>query len=189
MNINGSKQSVAKIVKQVLDSKEERKFALTSFNSSIATTLQTHDFTNISQGITVQGRIGATINVKKLSMKWLAYIGDTTNVLRVSIFSWKVSDTVDLPQASEIYLTTGVLSPFLKMQPSRYKLHYDLLIPLDQYHPMRSGSIELDLNEKVQYDQGLDTGSNHLYLVVQSDSAGIPNPTFEFTAKVTYTDA
>lgn len=189
VNTNGGNQSVAKIVKQVLNSNEERKFAVSSFNSTISTTLQTHDFTSISQGTTVQGRIGATIQCKKLFMKWVAYIGDSTNMLRVSIIQWRPSDTVDIPQASEVYSTTGVLAPFLKMQPSRFKVLHDVLISLDQYHPMKVGNIELDLGFKTQYDQGADTGTSHLYLVVQSDSAGAPNPSFEFVAKVEYVDA
>jgi hypothetical protein len=189
VNRNGGNQSVAKIVKQVLSSQDERKFNLSSFNSTVSTTLQIHDFTSIAQGTTAQTRIGATIQVKKLFMRWVAYIGDTTNLLRVSIFQWRPSDTVDLPQASEVYLTSGVLSPLLKMKPSRFKMISDFLISLDQYHPMKTGSLELDLNFNVQYDLGVDTGSSHLYLVVQSDSAGAPNPSLEFAAKVEYVDS
>jgi len=189
VNRNGGNQSIAKIVKQVLSAQDERKFYVSSFNSTISTTLQTHDFTSIPQGTTVQGRIGATIQVKKLFMKWVANIGDSTNLLRVSIFQWRPSDTVDIPQASEVYATTGVLSPLLKMKPSRFKMLSDFLISLDQYHPMKTGSLELDLGFSTQFDQGGDTGSSHLYLTVQSDSAGAPNPSFEFVGKVEFVDA
>ncbi len=187
VNING-KQSVAQIVKQVLNSQEEQKFILSSFSSGVDTTMQNLDMTSIPNGTTVSSRIGASVKLKKLKLKWTAALGDTTNRIRVLIFHWKPNDAVDVPQESELYQTTGVLAPLLKIKPNRYKLLKDLLITMDTYHPIVSGDISLDLGQIVSYTPGVDTGMNHLYMSVKSDSGGVPNPTFEFNACVYYTD-
>ncbi len=188
MNTNGGNQSVAKIVKQVLKSQEEKKFFLSSFSSTVDSTLVNHDFSGIPQGTTASSRIGATIKLVSLKLRWTAYLGDTTNLIRVVIHHWKPNDAVDVPQASELFQTTSVLAPLLKIQPNRFTRMAELLIPLDTYHPMKTGEINLKLGQLVSFVPGLDTGMNHLYLSVFSDSGGVPNPTFEFVASLYYTD-
>lgn len=173
----------------MLASQEEKKFFLATYSSGVDATLQNVDLSAIPQGTTASARVGATIKARKLRMKWSAYLGDTTNIFRVLIFHWKPNDAVDVPQASELFQTTGVLAPLLKITPNRYTLLLDLLITLDTYHPLRTGSINLDLGQLISYVPGLDTGMNHLYLSVFSDSGGVPNPTFEFNSSVEYTDA
>lgn len=189
MNRNGGNQSIAKIVKQVLASNEEKKFALFSFGATVDSTMQVLDLTNISNGTTVSTRVGAQIRLKKLHVKWNAIVGDSTNLLRVTVIYWKPNNAVDVPQASEVYQTTGVLAPLLKLNPNRFKAISDFLIPMDTYSPHKKGEFDLDTNELVSYAPGLDTGMNHLYLCVQSDSGGVPNPTFNFVGSVDYTDA
>ncbi len=188
MNTNGGNQSVAKIVKQVLNSQEEKKFFLSSFSSGVDSTLQNVDMSAVPQGTTASSRIGASIKLSALHLKWVAHLGDTTNLLRVIIHHWKPNDAVDVPQASEIFQTSGVLAPLLKIKPNRFTVLVDLLISLDTYHPMKTGSLDLKLGQLVSYVPGLDTGMNHLYLSILSDSGGVPNPTFEFVASMVYTD-
>lgn len=189
VNTNGGNQSIKKIVKQVLDSKEELKFKLTSFSSGVDSTMQATDLSAISNGNTSSTRVGATIQAKKLRIKWVCGMGDATNLVRFSIFYWKPNDAVDIPQASELYQTTGCLAPILNIKPNRFKLLFDKLIFFDTYHPIRSGEMEFRLGEYISYVPGLDTGMNHLYLVVQSDSGGVPNPHFEYSASLDYVDA
>lgn len=189
VNTNGGNQSIKKIVKQILDSKDELKFKLTTFSSGVDTTMQATDLSSIPNGNTSSSRIGATIQAKRLRIKWVAGAGDTTNLIRFSIVYWKPNDAVDVPQASEVYQTSGCLAPILNINPSRFKLMVDKLVFFDTYHPIRSGEMDLRLGEYISYVPGLDTGMNHLYLLVQSDSGGVPNPSFEFSASLDYVDA
>lgn len=182
-------KTVAKVVKQVLKSQEEKKFFLSSFSSGVDSTMQSNDLSQIPQGTSASARIGSNIRTVQLNLKWAAYIGDTTNILRVIIFHWKPNDAVDIPQQSEIFQTTGVLAPTLKnLNPNRFTKLVDFLIPLDTYHPMKVGQFKLKLGQLISYVPGLDTGMNHLYLSVFSDSGGVPNPTFEYVASLDYTD-
>lgn len=151
--------------------------------------MQNHDFSAIPNGTTSSTRVGASIQAKRLRIKWVANLGDTTNQIRVLIHYWKPNDAVDVPQASELFQTTGTLAPLLKITPNRFKPIWDHLIVLDTYHPILSGDMTLNLGEIISYVPGLDTGMNHLYLSVYSDSGGVPNPTFEFTASLDYVDA
>ncbi len=188
MNRNGGNQSVAKIVKQVLNSQEEKKFYQTSFSSGVDSTMVNHDFTSIPQGTTSSSRIGANIKLRSLKMKWVATLGDSTNLIRVLVFYWKPNDAVDVPQQSELFQNSSILSQPLKINPNRFTLLADLLIQLDTYHPVKTGEINLKLGSNVSFVPGVDTGMNHVYLSCFSDSAGVPNPTFEFVGCVTYTD-
>ncbi len=188
VNTNGGSKKVSKIVKQILQSSEEKKFFLSSFSSGVDSTMQIVDLSAIPQGTTASTRVGATIKVQKLNLRWTAYLGDTTQLIRVLIFHWKPNDAVDVPQASELYQTTGCLAPLLKIQPNRFTVVHDMLIQMDTYHPMKYGVLELKLGQLISYVPGLDTGMNHLYLTVYSDSGGVPNPTFDFVASLTYTD-
>lgn len=151
--------------------------------------MQATDLSSIPNGNTSSSRVGASIQAKRLRIKWVAAMGDATNLIRFSIFYWKPNDAVDVPQASEIYQTSGCLSPLLMISPNRFTLLYDKLVFFDTYHPIRSGEMELRLGEYISYVPGLDTGMNHLYLVVQSDSGGVPNPNFEYAASLDYVDA
>lgn len=188
MNRNGGNQSVAKIVKQVLNSQEERKWKLTTFSSGIDSTMQSIDLTSISNGTTSSSRVGSQIRLKKLNLNWVSAIGDSTNLIRVAIVFWKPNDAVDVPQQSEVFQTSGCLAPYLKLNPSRFKLVKDFLLIFDTYHPVQKGEIEIKLDQLVSYVPGLDTGMNHLYLLVFSDSGGVPNPTFEFNSSVEFVD-
>ncbi len=182
-------KTVAKVVKQVLKAQEEKKFFLTTFSSTVDSTLQNVDLSAIPQGTTASSRIGSSIRTTQLNFKWAAYLGDTTNIIRVLIFHWKPNDAVDVPQASELFQTTGTLAPLLKnLTPNRFTKLVDMNIALDTYHPMKQGGFKLKLGQLISFVPGLDTGMNHLYLSVFSDSGGVPNPTFEFNASLDYTD-
>ncbi len=188
VNTNGGTQKISKIVKQVLQSTEEKKFFLSNFSSTVDSTMQNVDLSGIPQGTTASSRVGATIKVHKLNLRWSSYLGDTTNMIRVVIFHWKPNDAVDVPQSSELFQTTSTLAPLLKITPNRYTILHDMLISMDTYHPMKVGVLQLKLAQLVSFVPGLDTGMNHVYLSVFSDSGGVPNPTFEFVASLTYTD-
>lgn len=189
MNRNGGNQSVAKIVKQVLMSNEEKKWFLSSFSSGVDNTIQNQDLSSISNGTTSSSRIGSQIRCKKLHMKWVATLGDTTNLIRVLIHFWKPNDAVDVPQQSELFQNSSILSPLLKLNPNRFRPVRDLLIRLDTYHPIVTGELEIKLDDLISYVPGLDTGMNHLYLTVFSDSGGVPNPTFEFVTSLDFVDS
>lgn len=188
VNTNGGTQSIAKIVKQVLNSNVEKKWKTTTFSSGVDNTLTNTDLSSISNGNTVNTRVGASIRATRLRLKWYAVIGDTTNIIRVVLHYWKPNDAVDVPQQSELFQNSSILSPLLKLNPNRFKMIRDLYITMDQYHPTQSGELDIKLAELISYMPGLDTGLNHVYLSVISDSGGVPNPTFSFDASLDFVD-
>lgn len=182
-------------VRSMQDSVKEIKYIVPAVISLSLNSFNAVDLTSlITQGTTAQTRIGANVYLKKLEMTWQALLGDPTNLVRVLIYEWLVDSSTDVPQITELLedsstIPRQILSPLLVIKPHRFRMLHDGLVDLDTYHPQRHGKLTIKLgNMKVGYNLGVNTGRNHLYITLLSDSGVIPAPTFSYEMKILYTD-
>jgi hypothetical protein len=191
VNTNGSqKQSLTKMVKNILDSQMEEKWLDTSYSSTVSSTATLVDLTSISQGNSATTRVGASLQVKSFAFNSIWYLADTTNYVRIMVFEWIPSTTADVPSGSELLSdSSSPISHVLPYKPSRFNILYDKNFTLDTYHPIVEHKFKLKLDQKVQFDLGVDTGSRHLYLYMQTDSSLSSHPAVVYQSQLKFVDA
>jgi hypothetical protein len=190
-----SKKLKREILQSMRSKLEVKWIAPAAMASALTSSVQSTDIVAlITPGTTSSQRIGDAIRLTKLRLSCNGIVGDATNIIRCTIFKWLPSTTTDVPSASEVYQdsSTGprlVLSPFVPNQPSRFKILFDSLMNLDGLaHPQVLLQKELKLNFTSGFDQGGNTGMNHLFLWFVSDSNVTPHPSISWEATVYYTD-
>jgi len=165
------------------------------FSLSATSAFAYQDLTSgVGQGVAVYQRIGQSINVSKISLRMIMTLADATQVIRVMIFRWLVSDTSDAPSTSEILDTIGgtcidVLAQPLPYKPSRFAMLWDRTYTFaTNWQPVQHIEHDVKLNTLVQYDVGVSTGKNHVYIAFASDSVAIAHPSVVYSASVHYHD-
>jgi len=159
-------------------------------NSTSTITGTYTDLTNLNSGVGQNLRNGSSILLTSIRLSWSLTIADTTNIVRIVIFRWFPSNTVDVPQDTELFYggssSFRFCSPFQAVKPSRFKILYDKIHTLDVAHVINAGIMKMKLNFEVGYDNTVTTGTSHLYLCVISDSGGVPNPSHVVQWTITY---
>jgi hypothetical protein len=163
--------------------------------SGLATTGFTDLTALIIQGLTVNQRIGQSVRLKHLTIRGSLYYGDPLQVMRIVIFRWRVSSTSDSPDEAELYDTATVAASqcvygnFLPLKPSRFAILMDKVFTLSAvWQPILPIHIELPLNHVSEYDVGVNTGKDHLYVALVADSGVVPHPTFALNYMLHYHD-
>lgn len=188
----GNKQrSIQSVVKSYLNSTLEKKWiSPTTGGAGISSTASSFDLTTMAQGTTANTRVGATITIKRIILKEVVQTGDATNIVRSTLIHWKPDNGVDVPQMVELYndSTYPYNSPFLPIKPSNFRVLSDVQFNVDTYNPQKIKEREIILDHKVSFGLGVNTGKDHLYLLVVSDSGAVPNPVYTLNAVVEFTD-
>jgi len=185
----GKNRQIARVVKSMLNSSYEIKAYDTAISSTIDNTGSFTDLLVPSSGTLNYQRIGNSVSLKKLIVRCNFTVADSSNILRMVLLRWHPSSTSDVPQVAELLnSTSNPLAMYIIQKPSRFKVIYDQIITVDTYNPIKSLDFELDLNGKVSFDTGVTTGSEHLYLFLQSDSGAASHPLFNYYGSVLYYD-
>jgi len=178
-----------------MEKRKQPKYLAGVFNSTVSSTSTFTDLTSgIAQGTTMYQRIGQSVRVQNISMKGILTIADTTQVIRIIIFKWLVSDTTDAPQVGELLDTAGGTIPEyvaqkLVYRPSRFAVLWDKTWTFAQnWQPVLSFDHIVKLNSEVEYDVGVNTGKNHIYMMTVSDSAATTHPSVLISTTVHYHD-
>jgi len=177
------------------------KYLVTSnVNQSMTTTFMAAGMTLVPQGDGQSQRVADTIWVQRLEIRADVTLAnaDVYGLARVGIFKWVPSNALAVPTGPEIlqtYSTNPVLSAFSFETRDYYRIIMDETLNLSgtatnptafsQHWLARTfdlGSI------MVQYDLGVTTGTNQLFLFWVSDSTVAPNPLFEYMVRVWYYD-
>jgi hypothetical protein len=185
--------TVTRQVKQVLDSRKQVKFLDNNSSNSLTTTPTIFDLSSVAQGNTVYQRIGQSIIAKALKVRALFTIADATQVMRIVIFKWFMSDTSDVPSTGELFDLSGSAAiynlPFLLYKPSRFKILYDKTITMStNWQPVQMLEMSIPLNHQVEFDIGANTGRNHVYVWLVSDSSVSTHPVCDLTTQLVYND-
>jgi len=195
---SGRKNSEQQIISHVIKSMEKRKQPkqLPDVHSaSVSSTSQFHDFTGtVSQGVAVYQRVGQSIRVQHITLRGVLTSADATQIMRIIVFRWNVSDSSDAPAVSELLDTAGGTIPdyvanYLVYKPSRFTILWDeMFIFSTNWQPLQKFEREIKCNSLVEYDVGVNTGKNHIYMMITSDSAVATHPSCVISAAVHYHD-
>jgi len=189
------KKEIKGEILQSIRSQEEKKWnnvAATAVACSGTATFV--DLSTIAPGSSSGQRNGDSIKANHLRFALSCIFADTTNIVRVTLFKWIVNSTSDAPSSGEIYQDPSssariVLSPFVVTKPSRFKILFDKIFNLDSVsHPQVIDVIEKSIKFPISYDQGTNTGRNHVYVAFSSDSSAIPHPAFTYESFLTFSD-
>lgn len=194
LNNKSEQQIIQKVLKTVERKKQDKFYEFYSaYNQDSAWIF--NDLTgSIAQGTTASTRIGMSIRLTHLKARTTITIADATQVVRVIFFRWKVSDTADAPAATELFTATGLGSysvgaPILPVKPSRFQIIKDVTITMaTNWKPVQVLEHDISLNWNVEYDIGVNTGKDHLYMATCSDSAAVSHPQMTHEFLVHYQD-
>ncbi len=166
------------------------------FNTLVSSTISSsavfQDLSLITQGTTFNQRVGAQVNVVSATIKMFLVCADATNYIRTVLFTWRPSDSSDVPTASELFIDTAsaAFTSLLAYKPSRFKVWHDKCYPLTTAGNTycRTEVVTLRNVGAIQYDIGVNTGSRHLYLAIVSDSGASTHPPYTIDCNMIFTD-
>lgn len=199
---NNKNSNMLRLVKQVVNKQVQKnietKFVDTSIDGTtgiIYGTALIQRITTIAQGTADINRVGDRVLLNGLSLKFNCVAGDTVNRVRVSVIRWQEDDGSVLPTNSSVYqgITSSIQAFFNYdgLKGGRFKVLYDKIVDVET----QNGDTQLFYHKTFNLKKaqigftGSVSGRGHLYVIVNSDSAGIPHPTFDGLARVTYKDA
>lgn len=189
------KAQIAKIISR----REEVKFIDAIMNStSITSTAVTSAISAPSQAVGQQSRVGDSIRLLSISCKQGIICSDTTNFLRVIIWTYKQSTSLAAATTATI-LSPGpggaisVFSPLNFANRKLYKIHYDKIYSLSLNGPACCDD-EYRVNippkyQQVDFDAAAQTGTNIVHITYLSDSNAVSHPTMQGTWRTFFNDA
>lgn len=163
---------------------------------------------NPSQGAGQAQRVGDSITIKKIVIRYSCVGYDPTNLMRVIVFKWLNDNAVSSPATGYI-MDNGWLgqdtAPLADYNFNNIAGH-DFVVCYDKLHTLsnnaagaapgstvRAGKIVLTGKKlhkpKIEYNAGLTTGEGMYYLLVISDSGVAGHPKFNAAGRTTYIDA
>lgn len=149
-------------------------------------------------------RDGDQIYATSLTIRYNFIQTDAYNQLRLIIFKWKPYDGT-APTITDVLDNLGytyVVAPYLRRKGQQYKILYDKTMHLnaqtmnsneslaDTYNNSVSRTIskKIKLGFKIQYEDQLTSGTNNIWCIMVSDSALVPHPHVEYTARLNFRD-
>lgn len=193
---NGTgKSEIVSSVLRSLERKKQIKFLNLYSSTSLSTTSVFTDLSSIAEGTTVYQRVGASVRAVSLRLRISISMADTYNFVRFLIFRWRVSDTSDAPGTPEILDTVGgscptYLANFLLYRPSRFSILLDKTFygTTGNWQAVQMLDTTVRLGWDVEYDVGVNTGKDHVYCMMVSDSAAVSHPTVNMSSQLVYHD-
>lgn len=152
--------------------------------------------TNIAQGDGYNQREGDQITLSKAILRYHFVCANTTNVLRLIIFRYKI-DSATPPTVADI-VTAGYVgsgnAPFAPLQfgtdREKFNVLYDKSVYLSETtHEVEGGKHTMYLkNSKVRFNAGATDGRGTIWALVISDDGAVTYPTCNFTWELFYKD-
>jgi len=198
-----NKAQVHQMIKSATHTDKPKKYmdvVLLSTNSS--TTAGYEPLTLVPQGVAQGDRIGDVIYVTRMegTLQVTTANADLFNLLRSILFVWKQNTSAAVPGANSIVESIsgfGPISPLNFEGQQYYHVLRDKIINL-------SGSAASPANNsnrvihwkikfpgsghRIQFNEGVTTGTGHLYWLNYSDSALAPFPNYSFTNRIHYNE-
>jgi hypothetical protein len=187
-----TKAQVRDMIRTLKESNSEMKYFTTTISTTISNAIGLSDLTLIPQGVTVLERVGGVVSPKRLEINFALTTGDATNIIRLLVFWWKPNSTTDVPSLGELFAdgTNPTVSPVLPLfVPLEFTIVHDTIVVLDTSEAIRPLRLDLKLNQNTNFNVGVNTGSNHLYLAYVSDSIAVTHPGILAVGVVHYTDS
>lgn len=188
-----------KQVKRLITGSQELKAKDDSVNTTADNAGSLTYFNLPAQGDGLSERSGDQIQLKKLMFRFHITGADTTNIFRVIIFRWSQNNALgaNVPVTTDILQTANVMSfyNYTNEHDTKVRILYDKTITLSV-----TGDTEVDLikgslygtrlgRKIIDFNAATTLGTNQIYMLMISDSAGIPHPSIKGYWRIEYTDS
>lgn len=198
-SLRRNKLATQKYVKRMISKESETKFHdLSDYVNAIDNTGTVVRLTGVQQGITDSTRIGDKLTLRALKYKLFLTIADTYNIFRVIMFQWYVNTTLRVPQYADIMqeaggAVTSWLSPITYDYENQHHVISDKIYTVDSvknqtFFVNRKFRMKY-IRKTINFTAAGAEGSNHLYMLIVSDSAAIAHPTWSIQSRTYYDDA
>lgn len=152
-----------------------------------------------TQGTGAGQRVGDTIQLRRMTFNYTVSTqnADIFNRVRLVLFIWKPNAFLVAPTIATLTNGTGTTTTQW-MYDWQYSNQFTILY--DKIHYLsglataptvggcQGGSIEMNLNSRVEFSPGATLGSNQLYLAYISDSLVAPFPLLEYGSRVQFSE-
>ncbi len=186
-------------IKKVIQSMAELKFFDTVPDASVTTTEQAYCFSAVPAGTSDTTRIGDSLYIKNIQAQFELLAADATQIIRYIVFQFhdQSNFTVDTPTLSDILQDASAVDNLHSFYHGDRRAAYTILrdrrisMTLGQGNgqKMISFNIRSGFRKKVQY-QGASTNnaSDHIYMIIVSDSGAAAHPTIRGFLRLQYYD-
>lgn len=196
-------RAVKAIVEAELEDVTELKFNDRIYTLGLTVAPLIYDLTStIVLGTNGYDRIGLDIELKSIWFKFQLGLADTFNYMRIIFFQWydDVSaafpawdDIFQYPAAGNPVNVSDFMSPYglNKGKDRSFKVLKNIELILDNDNPAQiiTGYIDKGFRKSINFGTASTLGNNHIFMMVVSDSAAIPDPTLEGVTRLRFTDS
>lgn len=181
-----TRQDVKKQIARILGKEQDVYYN----DALILTASITQNYYDVSNALsTSKGIAGISMTHKYLQYKGVVNAADSINHIRFIIFKWKPDTANYTPQANDVIRNDGsTVAPWGLRHYEKRKQVTVLFDHLYTVQTQAAGAVhppsinfDIKLYEKdlgdCQFNQGLTTGTNHLYFLYVSDSGAVSHPT------------
>jgi len=189
-----TKKQVRDMLRSQQQKSEIKSKDYSAINLSSTSPIMTQ-ISSISVGTSISTRIGDQVRINHLNIRYLITLADTTNVVRLIFFQWKIDNTT-APTDSDIYAVTG--SQETTSQYNHYAEETNMKVLWDSgalllstNRPQISGVLNFTntLLSLLTYNAGSSsTGLNQIYYCFTTDSVAAPSPNLQMDTRVYFTD-
>jgi len=192
---------VAAIIDRRLMTNTAKYFEVLFTGVNMSTTGAFTTITAITQGPSQNERVADTIWLERIDLSYGITTGnaDIFNLSRVTLLKWKVSDALALPTTAEVFSnwSNALVHSFLNFERRQlYAVFHDHKFNMTgtatdpTINSQHYVELAIPMNKaKIQFDQGVLTGTDKIYLFLGSDSSVLPFPVFNGNFRVWYYDA
>lgn len=178
-------------VKKIMNQQLEKKYSITSVNTTITNAGSIWSISDVAQGDTDLTRDGDQLYIRSIECEIRVTAGDPTNVMRIIVLQWIPNST---PNVSSILIdatTYGEMSPWTHDTRFLFRILYDKRFYVNtttmgnREHKTVLKRIKF---RKMQFESGATTGTNKLYVLAISDSAAATHPILFMVTKLNFSD-
>lgn len=192
-------------IERMISTPVEKKYYDYPFNATqISLTPTIYNLTAMGPGTDKSSLIGEDWNIVNMSYRFQFSKADTTNYIRFIIFQWLTDSSTDAPNWNQIFEfhtaslpvdQKDIMSPYILdgATSGLFKILVDQQFYLDEDNSKQSltGFINKGFRKTARTNTSLaaSPGTNHIYLMMVSDSGTAFHPTVSGYTRLRYTDA
>lgn len=193
----GDKLLVKTMINKSMNKRMEKKYHMEQDDSATPSYAGTVvDITEPAQGDGDITRDGDEIYLRSINVKGFVRLADSTNQVRIILFQWRGDTATDPPAVTQVLSSSQVstaLAPVAKYYHdgrALYRIIYDKVFNLDAGNPQQlfnTGYLRLPFR-KARFNAAATTGTDHVHMLLISDSAAATHPTVGYVSTLTFND-
>lgn len=155
--------------------------------------------TDVTQGTSDLQRVGDKLTIRGMRIRFTFSVADNYNIIRMILFQWIPSNNLLGPVPgyvlSATYLSTSraTEAPYTHDYKSQMIILWDKTInlALNQSNQAKYINKKVKLKfakKRINFVAGTTAASNHIFLLLVSDSGAVPHPGVSFVSRLWYDD-